>query len=53
MGGRTDSKSGWDLSTTNPTALQSRMHISNSFAARTRKHFLSKRKKREHNIHQN
>lgn len=51
MGRRTDSKSGWHLSTTTPTALQSRMHASSSFAARTRKHFLSKRKKKEHNIH--
>lgn len=42
MEGRTDSKPGWDLSTTAPTALQSRMHASGSFAARTRKHFLSK-----------
>lgn len=26
MGGRTDGGSGWDLSATAPTALQSRMH---------------------------
>lgn len=40
------SSQGWDLSTTTPAALQSRMHTSGSIAARTRKHLLSKGKKR-------